>query len=90
MPSLAHAAEVAVLSAVLLGTSAPSPFDAALARIDMELARAASLMLLGNHVPGSYLGDTAPASTMCSACKCGGFHPDDLRDGVCGECREVA
>lgn len=84
MASLTHAAEAAVPSAVLLGTSAPSPYDAALARIDLELARANALMLLGNHVPGSFLGETG--STMCSECGRGGF--SDLRGGVCGECRE--
>lgn len=80
------AAQVAVLNEQIFGTPAVNPYDAQLARIDLELVRVNALMLNGDHVPGSFLGDVAEASTMCSECKCGGFHPDELQDGVCSGC----
>lgn len=87
MASLTHAAEVAVLSAVLLGTSERlNPYDYMLARIDLELAHLAALKPETCRTCGGYGemddGETKFPCRVCHCAECG--TKLDRAHGVCG------
>lgn len=91
MASLAHSAEVAVLTSLLLGTSETlNPYAVALARIDLALAHLASLKPANDcRTCGGYgEQDDGERKFPCRACRCGECGTKlDRQGGVCVNAR---